>query len=714
MFFFKRPPASLELLKQAHQTLSESPQEDLIPYLFIGYKGDSLIVAIENHSGEPLERTLYREHHLNEVLALEFVFQIAKGLASAQKLGVLHGNLAPSQIWTDGLQCKVLGFYLPLGDEPTFYQAPELFKEPYLPLQIHQDLYALGAIWYQLLIGMPPYQGEAKELYRNKKKVLSPLKEIPEETFSVLQKMLAPATEQRFQSYNDFFVRLLQIRNKLLSPPLKEEGEFPFVLPSESRIDFFMSRLEQSRSVANQKTRRTLRLRRILLPSMTFLGAVSLLLITTVAFPALLNRNQKDLFELIKLTEEVGTSPEEQESFRREKLAKEAFQRAEEAFQAKENLSEGIILFTEVARGFRETRSGQEAETRLHSLKKQLQEKSEEEYLIAYKKSQEFQAEERFQSAIEVLELYLSTFPDSEKKEALFQTIEQIRTLAETQFQKEKQKAQVWITQKKYLEAKQIFHRIIDIYGIKTLSNAATSEIEQIERLEQTTLALSTKNKEEQDKRNLAKLQLAIKTFRTFLIQNDFEASKSFLQKAETLYPGEACRDYLQNWFLIMQLQENVIAFVLELNEEYAQTHKNKGYELADLIPESKRKGYLLPQSTSQYLLVALSNSSPSKIYWHQLEAEEKIQFLKNMMDKHQGAKKLNKGIPAKNGIPAIPPSPQWFEYRMLGIGVFYLIHEKYEKARELFQNALLSNDPVIKKKAEQFILILFQFSRDK
>ncbi|MEK7483983.1 MAG: hypothetical protein AABZ60_06600, partial [Planctomycetota bacterium] len=106
--------------------------------------------------------------------------------------------------------------------------------------------------------------------------------------------------------------------------------------------------------------------------------------------------------------------------------------------------------------------------------------------------------------------------------------------------------------------------------------------------------------------------------------------------------------------------------------------------------------------------------SSPSKIYWHQLEAEEKIQFLKNMMDKHQGAKKLNKGIPAKNGIPAIPPSPQWFEYRMLGIGVFYLIHEKYEKARELFQNALLSNDPVIKKKAEQFILILFQFSRDK
>jgi serine/threonine protein kinase/Tol biopolymer transport system component len=131
---------------------------------------DRLFLAMELCEGEPLSARIVRGA-LKLETAIDLAAQIAAGLASAHEQGICHGRLGPSKVMVtseDG--AKVLGFGLsylqdrtlsvlqepPVGDDA--YRAPEqLSGEAADP---RTDLWALGALLYEMVAGQPPFPRE--------------------------------------------------------------------------------------------------------------------------------------------------------------------------------------------------------------------------------------------------------------------------------------------------------------------------------------------------------------------------------------------------------------------------------------------------------------------------------------------------------------------------------------------------------------------------
>ncbi|MFB7650801.1 MULTISPECIES: protein kinase [unclassified Streptomyces] len=138
--------------------------------------GDGLpYLVMEFLDGETLRDLIEEEHQLPLSWAAAIGAQIADGLAAAHAADVVHRDLKPANLMlTRGGTVKVLDFGMGrIVDDPdearltstgvsvgtARYMAPEQFEAR----QVTQaaDLYALGCVLYEMLIGVPPFVSES-------------------------------------------------------------------------------------------------------------------------------------------------------------------------------------------------------------------------------------------------------------------------------------------------------------------------------------------------------------------------------------------------------------------------------------------------------------------------------------------------------------------------------------------------------------------------
>ena len=146
-----------------------------------------LVMALVN--GRSLEQVLRAEGRIPLARALEWAEQICGALTTAHNAGVIHRDIKPGNVMVtedgdrerDGT-VKVLDFgiakfldadaatskltrtgQMPMGT--VLYMAPEQFTGA--PSDGRLDLYALGCVLYELLIGRPPYTGNAAGVMYN-------------------------------------------------------------------------------------------------------------------------------------------------------------------------------------------------------------------------------------------------------------------------------------------------------------------------------------------------------------------------------------------------------------------------------------------------------------------------------------------------------------------------------------------------------------------
>jgi serine/threonine-protein kinase len=146
-----------------------------------GSAAETPYLVMELLEGHDLGWHLRRNGRLDLELVVEMCEQVARALADVRAAGIVHRDLKPANLFlTDSLPrtWKVLDFGLSkiLDDTATLtrdqavgtpaYMAPEQVRGP--KVDHLTDLYALAAIAYRALTGIPPFSGDqvAHVLYR--------------------------------------------------------------------------------------------------------------------------------------------------------------------------------------------------------------------------------------------------------------------------------------------------------------------------------------------------------------------------------------------------------------------------------------------------------------------------------------------------------------------------------------------------------------------
>ncbi len=157
---------------QAMARLGDDPA--IVTVYDVGEEADGTpFIVSQFMAGGSLDQHLDREPNRRFPVrrALQLAMQLARGLGHAHQLQIVHRDLKPANVWLDADGAARLGdFGLAANMEASrmtsegtvlgtvAYIAPEqaLGREP----NPRSDLYALGAVMYEMLCGRPPFLGD--------------------------------------------------------------------------------------------------------------------------------------------------------------------------------------------------------------------------------------------------------------------------------------------------------------------------------------------------------------------------------------------------------------------------------------------------------------------------------------------------------------------------------------------------------------------------
>ena len=201
-------------------------------------------IAMELVEGETLREALSRGR-IELARALEWVAQIADGIATAHGAGITHRDLKPENIVIARTGfAKILDFGLAkLREEPpdpdagadtetavmattpglvlgtVGYMAPE--QATGSAVDHRSDLFAIGCILYECITGRRPFTGESqidtlhKIIYGEPAPIEERAPDTPRELHRIVRKLLAKDPEQRYQSAKDLALDLREVKSEL-------------------------------------------------------------------------------------------------------------------------------------------------------------------------------------------------------------------------------------------------------------------------------------------------------------------------------------------------------------------------------------------------------------------------------------------------------------------------------------------------------------------
>jgi serine/threonine protein kinase len=178
-------------------------------------QGDRLYLVMEFVEGETLEAMLRKTGRLQPNIALAFFQQILSAIGFAHRLGVIHGDLKPSNIMvTNCAVVKVLDFPIaPILGNPgrtgprvsSFrYMSPEQIRGE--PVDARSDIYSLGVLLYELIVGNVPFDADSEDGIVRAQIAATPLPpsalvpNSPKWLDAFLLRALAQSPSNRFQS----------------------------------------------------------------------------------------------------------------------------------------------------------------------------------------------------------------------------------------------------------------------------------------------------------------------------------------------------------------------------------------------------------------------------------------------------------------------------------------------------------------------------------
>jgi serine/threonine protein kinase/tetratricopeptide (TPR) repeat protein len=194
----------------------------------LGEDKGTYYITMEYIRGEDLKSLLRKMGHLRTGQALTIAKQVCEGLEEAHRLGVIHRDLKPQNIMIDSTgNARIMDFGIArslegkgITDTGMMIGTPEYMS----PEQVEgkqtdqrSDIYSLGVIFYELMTGRVPFEGDTPIAIGIKHKDEHPtppkqiVQQIPEELDRTILKCLEKDRNDRYQSAEELLYELDRI-----------------------------------------------------------------------------------------------------------------------------------------------------------------------------------------------------------------------------------------------------------------------------------------------------------------------------------------------------------------------------------------------------------------------------------------------------------------------------------------------------------------------
>ncbi|MGQ0593910.1 MAG: protein kinase domain-containing protein [Gammaproteobacteria bacterium] len=206
-----RNPAFRKAFLDEGKVVARLNHPHIITLYDLGHTADGYYISMEYIPGKNLKERIREGLLLKESVLV--IVQLAKALGYAHRHGVVHRDIKPTNVLFRDDRFPVLtdfgvaklqdeGILLHSGDAligTPGYVPPERVKGE--PEDARSDLYSLGALFYEMLLGIPPYAGEDAQATALKH-VHEPIPELPEILAflqPILNRLLAKDPGERFR-----------------------------------------------------------------------------------------------------------------------------------------------------------------------------------------------------------------------------------------------------------------------------------------------------------------------------------------------------------------------------------------------------------------------------------------------------------------------------------------------------------------------------------
>ncbi|OLT25383.1 hypothetical protein BJF79_44305, partial [Actinomadura sp. CNU-125] len=200
-------------------------------------------LVMELVQGEPLDEILARDGGLPLEAVLDLLVQAGRALSAAHDLGIVHRDVKPANLMispTGTLKLTDFGIARRLAEASQTQTGMVMGTAHYISPEQAQageltpaaDLYSLGVVAYECLVGTPPFDGATpvEVALKHVRDAPPPLPaHVPETARALIMEMLAKAPEGRPRSAAAVAERALRIRASLST------GRMPHVDPSGRR-----------------------------------------------------------------------------------------------------------------------------------------------------------------------------------------------------------------------------------------------------------------------------------------------------------------------------------------------------------------------------------------------------------------------------------------------------------------------------------------------
>ena len=224
-------PALAERFVREARTSGQLVHPHIVPiYKVGGYKNEVLYIVMRCVDGPSLRRLLEQHQRLSVRDAARIARQTADALGHAHQLGVVHRDVKPDNILLDAAgHVLVTDFGIAKAAQEAavsqlttegmvvgtpHYMSPEQATGE--RVDARSDVYSLGIVLYQMLSGVPPFDGDSAQAILMKQATATPVpirrvrRDVPGPLAAVVDRTLAKDPAERYQTAEELSHALVE------------------------------------------------------------------------------------------------------------------------------------------------------------------------------------------------------------------------------------------------------------------------------------------------------------------------------------------------------------------------------------------------------------------------------------------------------------------------------------------------------------------------